>query len=187
MADTVIDSWATTNYDDEDIVGTDGNVRWGQTFNAGSGLPLTYCQFYLKKYGSPTGNLYVELYAITGTYGSTAVPTGAVLATSGNYAIASLTTSMQLITFTFATPYTLTLNTKYTICLRSPAFTTAYPILGGDPGGGHGGNKYYYDGSYHPYSNDFIFYCYNTSSATRPDERPLGINKGLAKRITTTR
>lgn len=69
---------------------------------------LAAIDLYLKKTGSPVGNVTVSIYA-----DSAGSPTGAALATSAAIAAASLTTSIQQFHFTFATPLALTAATKY--------------------------------------------------------------------------
>jgi hypothetical protein len=55
----------------------------------------------LSKTGSPTGSGYAKVYAHSGTYGTSSVPTGSALATSDAYDISNLTTEFQTITFSF--------------------------------------------------------------------------------------
>lgn len=62
-------------------------------------------QFYIKKYGSPTGNAVAKIYAVDHTVGTDSHPTGSALATSGNFDVSTLTTSYQWITFTFSSTY----------------------------------------------------------------------------------
>ena len=79
-----------TNYP----VGNGTVTRVAQAFaNGVVAQNLTRARFRLKKVGSPTGNLTVNLYSITGSFGTTAVPTGAALATSSTLDVTTLTTS----------------------------------------------------------------------------------------------
>jgi galactokinase len=112
---TVIDdSYSEANVDTT-YSATDTNYkRGGQSFTSGGGT-LDSVVWYLKKGGTPTGNGYAEIYAHTGTYGTSSIPTGAVLATSDAFDISTLTTSYQLITFHFsgANRISLTNTTNY--------------------------------------------------------------------------
>ena len=65
-----------------------GNPAVGQSFT-GNGLILNSAEFYLKKKGSPTGNAVVKIYAHSGTYGTSSVPTGSALATSDNFDVSA--------------------------------------------------------------------------------------------------
>lgn len=80
----------------------------GQCFTALVGYMATSCRFYMMKTGSPIGNLIGRLYAMAGVFGTNGEPTGAALASSPTYPMASLTGSYQGITFTFVTPFKLT-------------------------------------------------------------------------------
>ena len=47
----------------------------------------------LRKIGAPTGTMRVSIYAHSGTYGSSGVPTGSALVSSASYDVSELTTS----------------------------------------------------------------------------------------------
>jgi hypothetical protein len=96
-----------------------GNTGAGQSFTSTGGT-LTSAKFYLYKDNSPIGNAVAKLYAITGTSGTDAKPTGAALATSDNFDVSTLTTSVQLISFTFsgANQYAMVNGTKYAITVE---------------------------------------------------------------------
>ena len=73
------------------VVPSDGDYR------------ITSAKFYVAKEGSPVGHVVAELYAMTGTFGSTAIPTGSALATSDLIDMEKLSTypTMTLEEFTF--------------------------------------------------------------------------------------
>ena len=71
---------------------------------------LDSCKFYLKKVGSPTGNIVAKLYSHTGTYPTSSLP-DTLLATSDAVSITTLTTSSALITFTFSGAERIDLST----------------------------------------------------------------------------
>lgn len=71
---------------------------------------MAYVDADLKKTGSPTGNISFSLYADSGGN-----PTGSALATSSTVSAATLSTSVQQVHFTLATPVYLSPNTKYHI------------------------------------------------------------------------
>ena len=80
---------------------------------------LRYVKFYVKKEGSPAGNATAVLYAHSGNYGTSSVPTGAALGTSDTIDVSELGTNYSLITFTFtgAQQYTMIEGVKYCIAL----------------------------------------------------------------------
>lgn len=68
-----------------------------------------------------TGNVTARLYATTGTHGTSAVPTGAALA-SATVSAASLEEYVggtpPAVTFTFSTPYLVAANTTYAVAIE---------------------------------------------------------------------
>ena len=87
----------------------------GQSFACWQDKQLDSVKLYLGKLNSPTGNCYVEIYAHSGTWGSTSIPTGAPLATSDAVDVSTIGSSQSLITYTFsgANRIQLTSGTKY--------------------------------------------------------------------------
>jgi len=107
---------------------------------------VTRARFNLKKTGSPTGNLTFKLYAHSGTYGTSSVPTGAALATSDTYDVTRLTTSYKTIELGFSTPYELDASTYYCIAVdySSGDGSNYVQVEGLASSGTHGGNAAYY-------------------------------------------
>ena len=109
------------------IASYDDPEAWYPVYNGGqrgecfimpaSKYTLTSCKFNLQKAGSPTGNCYARLYAVTGTIGTDAVPTGSVLATSDAKDVSTISTSTGLVEFSFsgAEQYELQASTNYYI------------------------------------------------------------------------
>lgn len=92
----------------------------GQSFQVPRTCILNSCKFYIKKIGTPPGNITASIYLSTGTLGTTSKPTGSVLATSLPIIADSLTTSLQLITFNFTSTERITLSalTNYVIVIN---------------------------------------------------------------------
>jgi hypothetical protein len=165
--DCLIENYRTSTSYDYPItaVWTGSVAAVGQTFN-GVGTKLSSCKFLLYKLGSPVGNLKARLYAHTGSWGSTGYPTGAVLAQSTNaIAMASLTTTPTLTTFTFDETYALVAGTKYCIVLYCDSASTINgsncPYVGGVyyTQGYHPGNFVYYPNAWsYDSARDIIFY-----------------------------
>ena len=91
------------------------NPYIGQSFACWEDKQLDSVKLYPAKLNSPAGNCYVEIYAHTGTWGSTGSPTGSPLATSDAVDVSTLGSSPSLITYSFsgANRISLTAGTKY--------------------------------------------------------------------------
>ncbi len=113
---TLIDSYSETNQSADYHIDSAETLKCGQVFH-GVTDKLGSAKFYLKKSGSPTGNAVFTLYAVTGIFGLTAVPTGSALGTSATFDVSTLTTSYQLINLTFsgAQQYNMSSGTDYWI------------------------------------------------------------------------
>lgn len=112
---------------------------------------LIACTFHLYKSGSPTGNMVAKLYAHSGTYGTSSVPTGTALATSDNVAASTATDTTYggPVRFDFSTPYTLSASTYYVIALEYiPADNDNTVGIGFNASTSHGGNMSSYNSSW---------------------------------------
>jgi len=146
-----------------------GTKQAGEAFKS-SGGKLTSCKFIMDKIGLPTGNAVAYLYAVTGTYGVDAFPTGSPLAVSENFDVSVLTGTPTLIEFTFsgAQQYQMSVDTIYAIGLW---------FQGGESGNHirlylnvsvpYEGNRWYQGATdtYYGYSTDAIFYVYSSDVA----------------------
>ncbi len=182
----LIDSYSESNSSASYQVGDNHpDKRVGQSFANTIAIILDSCKFYLRKNNSPTGNIYVYLYAHTGTYGSGGKPTGAILATSDGVDSASLSTSLALVNFNFsgANRVVLSANTKYCLVIRHQGGdlgvnSISYGIDGTSPT--HGGNYFYStDGSsFIASTEDLPFYVYGS-----PLPAEVDTTKALAYRV----
>ncbi len=163
-----IDSYSETNQDTfRQQYATESR---GQSFDPGAtSYSVTSCKFYLKKQIAPTGTVTANIYAHSGTYGTSSVSTGAALATSVAFDVSTLTTSFQLIEFTFSTPYIISASTYYIIALNSNITGDASNTVDwGDDSSSPsaGGNACFGAAATGPTSadntRDFIFYVYGT-------------------------
>ncbi len=158
-----IDSYSESNYSAGALLYTAGNNELSQTFYCTSGNILTAAKFYLQKYGSPTGNITAKVYAVTGTPGTNAVPTGSALATSDAVDISTLSASYTVITFSFSGAEQIELSsaTWYAVAVRYAEGNSVNRLNVGtdtsDPA--HGGNYAYYAGSWtYLTDRDLCFY-----------------------------
>lgn len=96
-----------------------GITAKGQSFVAIGGT-LSSSVFYVRRTGSPTGNVVSKIYSHSGTFGTSGVPTGSALATSDNVDITTIPTSNTLVAFTFsgANKISLTSGTQYVVTVE---------------------------------------------------------------------
>jgi len=114
---------------------------FAQSFQLARGGNLIKCKFYIKKTGAPTGNIVAKLYAITGTHGTDAKPTGSPLVSSDTIDVSTLGTSYDWITFSFSTQYSISGNTAYCIAIEySGGDSSNYVSVSLDNDLGHDGN-----------------------------------------------
>lgn len=171
-----VDSYSEANIDgDTTNLRSDQWQQIGQTFTTTSAAALASCKFSLKKLGTPTGTMTAKLYAFTGGYGGSGKPTGAALATSGTVSVSSLTTSYQLITFTFPNPkLTVSASTHYAILLDANSVTgnaSNYVLMGTDTIGPTQGGDYFFSSDSSTYTSSgtiasLAFYVYGFTAFT---------------------
>jgi hypothetical protein len=143
----VMDTYAFSNIDsDEDL--DDTNSKVGQSITGDGGIP-TSVQVHLKKTGSPTGKIRAKIYAHSGVFGTSSVPTGTALATSEPIEASGLTTSYVATTFRFEETNKLPASrletvsaTKYVMTIEYDDGTSVnYISVGADSSTpSHGGN-----------------------------------------------
>ena len=130
-----------------DSAGTDGKSHesgneWevGQTFTVGSvgtneKNVFTGVQFYIKKVGSPTGNVKLSLRSVDS---GTSAPNAEILAEGDDFDVSTLTTSFVWTEFTVNAPATLAASTEYAVTLSVPDGThtaTDYIEIASESGG----------------------------------------------------
>jgi len=178
----VIDSYPESNYSARSYiinvhpsVVADAPSAWGQSFTGIAGYSLTQAKFYLQKIGNPVGNLVAQLYALTGTYGTDAKPTGPVLAESDPVALAGISTSYGLVAFNFSIPYALANQNYAIVCVAKNATTLDwynYVNIGRDETAqAHSGNAIWYSGTTGWNATDYwdvIFYVLGVTSGPPP-------------------
>ena len=143
-AQTLIDSYSEANYTATASL-NDTRTDVGQVFTPSVSAYLRSSKFYLSKENSPTGTIVAKLYAVTGTAGSTAVPTGSPLATSTGVNVSTLSPwpTLALVTFDF-TPngFLMSAGVPYAIVVEySGGSSTNTVPVGKNNMGTHPGNK----------------------------------------------
>lgn len=141
---TLADSYAVTNQDGTQPLGSGVATARGQTFTGNGGV-LSHACFMLGSVGTPpTGDVVAKVYAHTGTFGLTGIPTGSALATSEVRDVADLDlqTTLRLIPFEFEDEVTLTNLTKYVVVVEYSAGDGSNYIAVGEDGSApsHSGN-----------------------------------------------
>lgn len=91
--------------------------RYGQSFT-GDGKKIGSVEFYLSKNGSPTGDIWAEVWSHSGTFGTSSIG-DTLLATSDVISAATVPTSFNLVELFFsgADQITLANSTRYVIVL----------------------------------------------------------------------
>ena len=118
MAIVEIDSYSEVKYSALVSLYAGANISVSQSFTVSETMTLYNCKLYLKggiiALSSP---VYAYIYAHSGTYGTSSVPTGAYLARSNIFYTRDLTTSFKLTTFDFAGANRISLQagTYYTL------------------------------------------------------------------------
>ena len=100
----------------------------------------------LKKTGSPTGAIKVSLYAHSGTYGTSSVPTGSALTSSVDYDVSGISSSATNYYFAFPTSFLTAASTKYVVAIDDvdvvgDASNFVGVIVEGGAEATHGGNS----------------------------------------------
>lgn len=119
-------------------------IGQAQSFaNGANAQYLTRVRLRMKKTGSPTGNLTANLYAHSGTFGTSSIPTGAALATSVSFDVSKLTTSYLEYEIAFLTQYEMAASTNYVIAFEHAVVDGSnYVQIQGLAGSGtHAGNR----------------------------------------------
>ena len=126
-AAVVLDSYSESNFStyNPGIYGPSSGSHSiaGQTFRNVNQCVLDTCKFYGSKTAGLTGSAYALIYAITGTLGVNAKPTGSILATSDAFDVSTIVTygngnGLFTLTFSGANKITLSANTNYAIVLK---------------------------------------------------------------------
>jgi len=170
----VVDSYPESNQSTGWQMSTAGMDSVGQCFT-GTGYGLGSVKFYLKRTGTPTCSLVAKVYAISGSYGTTGLPTGTALATSTPINVDTIpTTGLSLIDFAFTGVNQINLapSTYYvaTVEVSSGSLDgsnyidvgtdNTAPIHTGNPVYKLWGGSWAYGGGI-----DVVFYVYSSSTA----------------------
>lgn len=153
-------SWTTSSTHDCQIsiktLSVPGYQKLAQGFQSGSAADVGVVDLWLKKVGSPTGNLTAKIYSDSGGNPNT------LLGTSTNVAASSLGTSYGTISFAFASPVNVSTSTQYHLVLETSdsQSNSNYVVSGADassPGYANGQLRGYDGASWSGLTMDAIF------------------------------
>ncbi len=188
----IIASFSESNVTTQININTGNNAtKYGEAFSNSSSVVLDSCKFYLKKFGTPSGNTVATIYAITGSLGTTAIPTGSALATSDIISASTFGTSFSLITFSFsgANRITLSASTNYAVIFEpTDVGASNFTIIGIEGTGAlYAGNSDRYDGaSWQAQSTiDATFYVYGMQTGVA-DYAYININAFAGRSMSVT-
>lgn len=121
----IIDSYSESNHDGNTFDFTSTTRACGQSFYNGTINVLHSVSLFLNRRGSASGNCRVRIFAHSGTYGTSSIPTGTVLATSNNVSLDAVPLFPEpyaLVEFLFSGSEKIDLveNTHYTWVMDYP-------------------------------------------------------------------
>ena len=165
---TIIDSYSEANQDGVYNFWTD--IWGGQSFT-GDRRKLTSVKFYIRRVGSPTGTVKAQLFAHTGTFGTSSNKTGSALASSSEIDVATLDTDFGLVEFIFEGENQISLSNGTHYCIQLTGFDMSGDVpncvsMGRDLEGTHSGNFYYNAGVVA--DSDLCFYVYGAKIGPFP-------------------
>jgi hypothetical protein len=153
LDDPALDSYSESNRSGTVNLATPTTGIVAQSFTPASSATLRSVKFYLKKaLGSPTGDAVSRIYAHSGTYGTSSVPTGSALATSDGYDVSTIASAdFELVTLTFSGPNQISVSggTNYCVTIEYTNGDGSNLIQAGTDSSSptHDGNESAYNGS----------------------------------------
>lgn len=172
----LVDNYSEGNSDGYTFVYSPTRIGVGQSF-IGNGTTINSTKFHIYKTGSPSGNIVSRVYLHSGTFGTSSLPTGSPIATSEIVDASTLSTSAELVEFTFTGSNKILLGngTYYVVTIEFlSGDSTNYICVSNDTSSPtHEGNFIWYDGgwsySYPLGVSDLVFYVYGDISPSLPN------------------
>jgi hypothetical protein len=176
-----LDSYSEANNDTPWAV-LSAQTGVGQSFHSGGGGRLLSAKFYLSKNTGATGNAVAKIYAHSGTFGTSSVPTGSALAVSDNFDVSTLTTSLALTTLNFsgANQISLSPSTDYVLTIEYSG-ATQINVGADNSSPTHEGNGSQLTGAWAAGARDTCFYIYIGSPLLN---KLSGTDSGFANTVT---
>lgn len=167
----LMDSVSENNYVTYFYLGANAaNASWrksvGQSITLSSAKYVTECKAYLRKVGSPTGNMYAKIYRANTTAGSNAIPTGNPVVVSASVSDLNISTGWSVVSFNFPTTYLD--SGHYVLVFEHDAGDRSnYITIGVGNNNTHYGNMCYMnstDSNWNYYNSyDLVFYLYGST------------------------
>jgi hypothetical protein len=153
----------------------------GQSFTSSAHFKATSCKVYLSKSGSPSGSISINIYNITGSSGTDALPTGSSLGSSNSITASTISTSGSLYEFSFSSTLELHKDTSYFISVGniSGSLTNHIDVYYDGTSPAHAGNSASMEGGgvwTADATKDLCFYLYGD-----PYYADVGLRLGLEK------
>mgnify|MGYP001571639113 FL=1 len=124
----------------------DNSQLIGQCFQVQNTATLDSLIIPIKKVGTISGTFHFLIYALSGTYGSTAIPTGSILATSDAIDTATITNSYVSTTVNFSGANRINVTSGQQYFVTCDYAATSYPnalLFQNKTPSFHGGNQSY--------------------------------------------
>lgn len=171
----------------------------GQSFT-GTGGSIKRIAIYMRKNGIYNANTTVDIYAHSGTFGTSSVPTGASLGTSNAVSSSTLAVGDQWVVYEFTTPVATSPATNYVWVVSTDGAPTGGPDdigpIYGSTAGAHAGNYSVTEsGSWVAFNRDFSFALFtdtgsnltiNVSGGNSPSIRTSGTVVTVLNSVTWT-
>lgn len=140
----------------------------------------------LKKVGTPTGNIVCNIYAHSGSFGTTSVPTGAAIVASVNVDVSKLDTAYRSVEFSFLSSDPLdllTASTNYVVGFEYDAGDASnyVHIRGLATTGTHGGNRSSESGTWSAAATDDL--RFDVKTVAQLYEIPGDLFRGVTHQI----
>lgn len=185
----LIDSYSKDYQNTYSYIYGDNYYGHGCSFTNVNLCNLNSVIFYLAKFGYPTGNAVAKIYAHSGTYGASSLPTGSALAVSEPFDVSALTSSYQLITFNFTGVNRIALSaaTYYCVTIEYTGGDASNNIRVGTAAGVpvvHSGNTFWTDSGWVVAATwDTCFYIYSLDVPTITTEPASNIQKSSVELV----
>lgn len=114
------ETYSSSNHNADYLLGVVTYNKIGQSFTGNGGV-LSGVSIMLAKNGTLTASLAVEIYAHTGVFGTSSLPTGSALIVSDPVLFNDLSGTSALVSFSFPSELTLTNSVNYVAVLRLSA------------------------------------------------------------------
>lgn len=158
-AGDLIDSYAIVNQDKDTVMFAGNNEQVGMSINIASPYSIQSVKFYIKKVGSPDSIALAKIFASSG-----GLPIGEPITQSIDVPMSKITTSYQLVEFTFEEPLSVDAGDMCFVLDYRGGDSSNHIVCGSDNSTpSHAGSTFFTNtagNSWSPLTEDFIFELY---------------------------